>query len=381
MIQLKIQELFGFILVVGCLVGCKPTLGDQNIVIPDESVPKQIMTFPTASHESIVWFPNERLFVHTTIDDSQRFFTLLESQWEEVVFQPDPRCETKISYGSFMALPDGRLGLQKECIFAPGKIETTLLAYDWASETLSPVVLEPLPDLATATFSWNPDMSQGVQGSGAGYLFSTIFWLSPQEAKPMNIIVEAGRSSWSLADNYWGTIHREVVYDAGLADSPRWSPDGNTIVFFATPDAYGRRGTARLTSPWIIYQMDSKQLQPMPIVEGIYYPFGLEWSPDGKWLAFSGREDLSDEDKLWLFSVESQSIIPITSGDIKSIAWSPDGSQMAAIVQCNKTCSSQDPHLLLGTNESLTFPPPCEDEYLCRREIIVFDIAKLVISL
>jgi WD40 repeat protein len=76
--------------------------------------------------------------------------------------------------------------------------------------------------------------------------------------------------------------------------------------------------------------MDAKSLEPRPALSGITHPQGLEWSPDGRWLAFGGELSQHGEGT-WLFEPRTGEILRLAEEIMWSLAWSPDGTRIAAI--------------------------------------------------
>ena len=98
---------------------------------------------------------------------------------------------------------------------------------------------------------------------------------------------------------------------------------------------------------------DPVQMTYTSVLDNIYRPGTLEWSPDNQWLAFSGEVGRSSENGIWLFSPITKTLIKITTGEfLRTLVWSPEGREIAAI-----SCSGY----------------ACED-----RNVLVFNLKQLV---
>lgn len=115
-----------------------------------------------------------------------------------------------------------------------------------------------------------------------------------------------------------------------LVLSPRFSPDGRTILYtdFAT-------GTAQIMS------LDLGRVESMPLTrDPRAMSFAPRYSPDGKWIAFS-RETAGNTD-IWIMQVDNPSFAkPLTQGPSIDTApsWSPDGQHL--VFESDRSGSSQ----------------------------------------
>jgi Tol biopolymer transport system component len=108
---------------------------------------------------------------------------------------------------------------------------------------------------------------------------------------------------------------------------PAWSPDGTRIAFLRETD-------------------DGAEVRTIPVLGGTdrvltttrRAPAGLDWSPDGQWIAFSDQASPDDPPSIFMVSTESGGRRKLTSppaekaslGDIQPI-FSPDGKTVAFI--------------------------------------------------
>ena len=63
------------------------------------------------------------------------------------------------------------------------------------------------------------------------------------------------------------------------------------------------------------------------------------WSPDSKYLAFSGNYPTSKQRGLWLFSTANGSLSMIASGKVIPELWTSDGKGIVALKCGDETCS------------------------------------------
>jgi Tol biopolymer transport system component len=106
------------------------------------------------------------------------------------------------------------------------------------------------------------------------------------------------------------------------AERGTWSSDGKMVAYYS-----GDAIMVILVSP----ETGRPTGPPRKLIEGEYrYQFNVSWSPDGKKLVFSKRDEENRND-VWIISVEDGSLSQITSSPDHEIApaWSPDGKSIA----------------------------------------------------
>ncbi len=319
--------------------GCTSNSQSTNKVFyPD--IPVQKLNFLEAEYYTLFWSPYNNL-LGTVLDETDGLFYLsLEEQekLEKISVSFDPACDRYLYYLPIKLLSDSRLGLIKHCgkntvISEPDS--SLLMSYNIRNNTLEQIVDGDLPGgNFPAGFSWNPTMTYGVQEL-TDRLFSTLYWISPEGSLPIPLTLKDGYRSWSLEEQYNNMISsNEGGSKYGYAGYPAWSPDGKKIAFWASFDAIGHKGITRVDGEFYLVFLNPQDLSYRFILRDIYNPYELEWSPDGKWLAFFGSVGISEKG-FWLYSATKNSILKI--GDIQHFsgapAWSPD-SQSVAVISC-----------------------------------------------
>ncbi len=93
--------------------------------------------------------------------------------------------------------------------------------------------------------------------------------------------------------------------------SVTWNPDGSRIA------TVGDQG---------IVQLWHGDGTPGPVLAGLHYHTGLQWSPNGEWLALHTDNELG----LWTANGKRMKGFPAESGEAHDLAWSPDGTQLVS---------------------------------------------------
>ncbi len=131
----------------------------------------------------------------------------------------------------------------------------------------------------------------------------------------------------------------------GEETSPRWSADGTRLALLSDRK---KRGVAGL------YLLDTTGGEARPLVERERSIAAFAWCPDGSRIAFLAPDEPSEEDRrrekeqddarvfgdwhpnrVFVVEVESGTVTPLreVEGHPVAIAWSPDGSTLALVVQ------------------------------------------------
>jgi eukaryotic-like serine/threonine-protein kinase len=178
----------------------------------------------------------------------------------------------------------------------------------------------PTPTVAfTSTASTTPIPQATMLGGGLGQ----IAFASDRTGFPQ-----------IFKSNVDGTDLVQLTNIENGACQPSWSPDGARLVFIS-PCLHridSPRESYTDTSLFMI-NADGTGLKQLTNVPGA--DFEPAWSPDGKRIAFTSIRDGNKQ--IYLFDVDSQSVIRLTQPDVNiensQPAWSPDGKQIAYLVE------------------------------------------------
>jgi dipeptidyl aminopeptidase/acylaminoacyl peptidase len=210
---------------------------------------------------------------------------------------------------------------------------------------------------------------------------------------------EHDKSAIWVADLAAGEAGRRWTF-GGADTSPQWSPEGTRLALLSDRR---KRGVAGL------YLMGTTGGEAQPLVERERSVQAFAWSPDGSRIAFLAPDEPSEEERRreaekddarvfgdWhpnrVFVVEVGSgtvtAVPEVEGHPVAIAWSPDGTNLALVVQPTpeldtsilativllgleaaapvEVCSSPNADALFfnGTGERLVFTAPHEPNFV-----------------
>jgi WD40 repeat protein len=192
-----------------------------------------------------------------------------------------------------------------------------------------PLLLKDRLDFFPGPFSVSPSMDRALASAGDSMCGSLIWVDDGLIEYPDVVIVDEDGESWNLG-SFFRDTSRNSCTDQGRASWPAWAPDGSRIAFFGSPESIGVSGQDRLDVPWNLYVIPPSAAKARPILGNMTHARALAWSPDSRWLAFSGG--LDGQEGTWLFDTSNNQAIAISASEALVLAWSPAGDEIAATV-------------------------------------------------
>jgi hypothetical protein len=233
-----------------------------------------------------------------------------------------------------VALANGSVAFLEMCSveYALGYLPTE----DWFLRRLEgptdpdfPLLLNDRLDFLPGPFSVSPSMDRALASAGDS-MCGSLIWVDDGLIEYPNIVIEdEDGESWNLG-SFFRDTSRNSCTDQGRASWPAWAPDGSRIAFFGSPKSIGVSGQDRLDVPWNLYVIPPSSTKGRPILGDITHARALSWSPDSRWLAFSG--DVDGREGTWLFDTSNNQAIAISSSEALVLTWSPAGGEIAATV-------------------------------------------------
>lgn len=223
------------------------------------------------------------------------------------------------------ALPDGRVGLARHCIApSPSQDRIDLVAVDPGTGEVEE--LAPLGSMNPSAVAWHADMRSGFVSHSGGSC-ATLAPLTRQGPQPFPAPVTLDGHTWRLDAGFFDTT--DDCSAQGRADMPALTPDGDALVFLASPDSQGKEGFGRLSVPWTLYRQLLPNGKPKPLTHDLVTPQGLIMKPDGSSLVVAGKRD--GEQGLWQISAISGDTTQIADGYLYHPSFSPNGQRLAVL--------------------------------------------------
>ncbi len=128
-----------------------------------------------------------------------------------------------------------------------------------------------------------------------------------------------------VAELGWFTAHADV-----LAPTPLWREGGHKAVWNARYAPDGTRAAAvGADGTLTVFASGTGEVVWRVIAPKRTGLFGLDWSPDGRWLA-AGAKDKN----IYVYDASSGHLVQTVGGSadlVTAVAWSPDGSTLASV--------------------------------------------------
>jgi hypothetical protein len=304
--------------------------------IAEANVPSTMVSLPS-NHSpivNVVVLPTGKLIFQ---DNQHRiWYRDVSGNWRQRSVDKSPPCQSNV-FALSTVLPDGRLGMLCPVrLDDNARVREAMIAFDWETSKSEQLVADVLPD-PSGEFAWNHDMSKGIYSTSGAY--STLYWLTRAGAQPVEITLSEGSKSWRLPDSIEALDrysknkgHTKQEPDSvGMVGAVSWSQVGDQIAFWATLDTVSRPYSLFRKMPWDLYLMDASTLQVRRVLTSVYDAGDLQWSPDGKWLAYTSGERGLQPHGVWLFSPRRGQPLLLRQGHYNSIAWAPDGNSLFAV--------------------------------------------------
>ena len=282
------------------------------------------LEFPIGNYDHVVYLNRVIGFAYSydRLPPEQRIIYAYEGDKTFTRFFPesDPKC---ISYSYFQVvsiLPDGRLGLLKECNDASAttnflSTNRSIYAYDWYTGELERLVAGKLTQSFNPKYyTWNPNMTLGAQETGPGYP-GTIYWIKREGMSPMDIEIEDRGLTWNLKDYLDGKQR------TGAARHPAWSPDGKIIAFFVTTYGIQEDPLPKYNVVYDLFFMNPSALKPVPELMDVADAGKIVWSPNNEYLLFRGCIGRRLTCGLWRYKISDKALSLVKEGSFADYIW------------------------------------------------------------
>ncbi|MEK6751812.1 MAG: hypothetical protein AABZ00_06065 [Chloroflexota bacterium] len=286
------------------LTSCMPSIMDMTRQLPD----REIYRLPSSDNSDLTWITSSMMIVKDFNTETKLWsFDTGTKNLYPIKISTD--C-TKLFVRSLQRLPDQKAGFILDC-----------------PKTKSQIIHE---------ISVNSDHSLEI------YVEASITWLGnfaySQDKKELMLVEENGvglASSLYYQSNAGDRIN--ITPDFQRADYPVWSPTENAVAFVGTkliPDSNDDTKTWGETKnlfdyPWkvYIYDIDDSFIKELPVE--IIHPGRFKWSPNGRWLGFTGK--YKGIPGVWIIDLETDFKVIRVVDQIASFDFSPDGNSIAYI--------------------------------------------------
>ncbi len=168
-----------------------------------------------------------------------------------------------------------------------------------------------------------PQRPRGAKWADPAIIIDRLSWRSDGRGP-----LPKGSSHLFLIDAELGGTPRQLTSGEFSHQDPEWSADGRRIYFsgILKPDPEYQEGDSE------IYSLDLGTLEIMPLTDRRGPDRGARVSPDGKWIAYTGYDDMnftSHLSSLYLMDAQGERKA-LLAGDLQNspggVVWAPDGT-------------------------------------------------------
>ena len=313
MLGMKLSKFFLIVSMLLFVTSCTPENWTSLEIVERQ------LTFPPGYYNHLVYLDGKIIgFAQDSNAPKEKQVSFAyEGETERTIFLPedDPRCKRYTLFNVVGLLPDGRLGLFKECKKDEALTATrAIYAYDWHSGKLQQLVVSQIPFWGPKDFTWNPEMTLGIQETTGSYR-GTIYWIAPDGTSPMDIEIENRGLTWNLKD------YLEGKEKTGLVVAPSWSLDGKRIAFFVSTYGILEEPRPKFNVNYDLFFMDPVKLEPKLELMDVADAGNIVWSPNNENLMFRGCIGRRLICGLWRYKIADKSLALIKEGEFADYIW------------------------------------------------------------
>ena len=290
---------------------------ETSAVLPDSLAPIERLPMQVDDYAYLAWLNDHQLVTQynpTGLTGAYRLRIGLISLDAEPVtvleLPPHPQCADKLySLRIPVAVADGQLAYVCSCSETQfGQDFDYPMLYDPHTDTARPVRAD----------KFDPIIVTGAVGKIDDYTFFPDV--------QTGVLVD----SWSGATQlhtFDATSVTRVDLGVDVVGSAALSPDGTNLLITTQQ---GKKGIAMLGEPYQIELVDPTTWERRPLFEA-YYAGSITWSPDSQHVAIRANEETGLHDQVWIINATTGARRRVASDHIGKIAWSPDGTTIAAM--------------------------------------------------